>query len=148
MVPLVPAAYNALKAHWIAQGSPMEGWTFPAAGESGHLERGTIKTFHGRALAQIAEDAAKERKETPVKAFPPYTLRHTALTRLAEAGCDAFTLARIAGHSSITITQRYCHPQADAIERAFAKLTDGGEVVTNGGQHASRMPTKQAGASA
>src|SRR5262249_32113310 len=42
----------------------------------------------------------------------------------AEAGCDAFTLARIAGHSSITITQRYCHPQADAIERAFAKLPE------------------------
>ena len=38
------------------------------------------------------------------------------------AGCDAFTLARIAGHSSITITQRYIHPQADAIERAFAPL--------------------------
>jgi site-specific recombinase XerD len=52
-------------------------------------------------------------------------MRHTALTRLAEAGCDAFTLARIAGHSSITITQRYCHPQADAIERAFAKLPAG-----------------------
>jgi hypothetical protein len=33
-------------------------------------------------------------------------------------------LARIAGHSSITITQRYCHPQADAIERAFLKLAD------------------------
>jgi len=45
--------------------------------------------------------------------------------RLAEAGCDAFTLARIAGHSSITITQRYCHPQADAIERAFGKLAGG-----------------------
>src|SRR5215471_12089699 len=27
---------------------------------------------------------------------------------------------RIAGHSSITITQRYVHPQADAVERAFA----------------------------
>src|ERR1700688_2049025 len=50
------------------------------------------------------------------------SLRHTALTRLAEAGCDAFTLARIAGHSSITITQRYCHPQAEAIERAFKKM--------------------------
>jgi integrase len=62
-----------------------------------------------------------------VKPFEPYCLRHTALTRLAESGCDAFTLARIAGHSSITITQRYCHPQADAIERAFGKLA-GGEL--------------------
>jgi hypothetical protein len=49
-------------------------------------------------------------------------MQHTALTRLAEAGCDAFTLAKIAGHSSITITQHYCHPQAEAIECAFAKL--------------------------
>ena len=57
-----------------------------------------------------------------IKPFEPYCLRHTALTRLAEAGCDAFTLARIAGHSSITITQRYCHPQAEAVERAFAKV--------------------------
>ena len=60
-----------------------------------------------------------------VKYFEPYCLRHTALTRLAEAGCDAFTLARIAGHSSITITQRYCHPQAEAIDAAFAKMGKG-----------------------
>ena len=56
------------------------------------------------------------------KGFEPYCLRHSALTMLAESGCDAFTLARIAGHSSITITQRYCHPQADAIERAFKQV--------------------------
>jgi integrase len=56
------------------------------------------------------------------KRFPPYCLRHTALTNLGQSGCDAFTLARIAGHSSITITQRYIHPQADAIERAFERL--------------------------
>jgi hypothetical protein len=36
-----------------------------------------------------------------------------------------FTLARIAGHSSITITQRYVHPQADATERAFQQTTKG-----------------------
>jgi hypothetical protein len=35
---------------------------------------------------------------------------------LAETGCEAFTLGHIAGHCSLTITQRYCHPQADAIE--------------------------------
>jgi integrase len=59
-----------------------------------------------------------------IRPFEPYCLRHTALTRLAESGCDAFTLARIAGHSSITITQRYCHPQAEAIEAAFGRLAE------------------------
>ena len=28
--------------------------------------------------------------------------------------------ARIAGHSSITVTQRYVHPQVNAINRVFA----------------------------
>jgi hypothetical protein len=56
-----------------------------------------------------------------VKAFVPYTLRHTALTLLGTAAHgDVFTLARIAGHSSITITQRYIHPQAEAIQRVFS----------------------------
>ena len=59
-----------------------------------------------------------------LKPFQPYILRHTALTQLAEAGCDVFTLARIAGHSSITITQRYVHPQEDAIERAFKQAKE------------------------
>jgi integrase len=62
------------------------------------------------------------------KRFEIYCLRHSALTMLAESGCDAFTLARIAGHSSITITQRYCHPQADAIERAFGNLSGGHKI--------------------
>jgi len=65
---------------------------------------------------------AKAEGKREFKPFQPYVLRHTALTQLADAGCDAFTLARIAGHSSITITERYIHPQADAIERAFAPL--------------------------
>ena len=56
-----------------------------------------------------------------MEAFVPYTLRHTALTRLGDdAGGDVFVLARIAGHSSITVTQRYIHPQADAINRVFS----------------------------
>jgi hypothetical protein len=52
--------------------------------------------------------------------------------------CDAFTLARIAGHSSITITQRYCHPQADAVEAAFSKFGNRSEVVTEGGHRENR----------
>ena len=123
VLPMVPAVYHALNARRNEQGNPQSGWVFPAESKSGHLDRDTAKAYHSRALESIEVDTKKQGKQTPVKAFPPYTMRHTALTRLAEAGCDAFTLARIAGHSSITITQRYCHPQADSIERAFAKLT-------------------------
>jgi integrase len=112
MLPLVPAVFDALRARQREQGSPTEGWIFPLDTRSGHLESdGLAKDQHALAL-----------KNSKVKPFEPYCLRHTALTNLGEAGCDAFTLARIAGHSSITITQRYVHPQADAIERAFAKL--------------------------
>jgi hypothetical protein len=71
------------------------------------------------------------------KQFEIYCLRHSALTMLAESGCDAFTLARIAGHSAITITQRYCHPQADAIERAFGNLPGGHKIG-----HSQELPAK------
>lgn len=60
--------------------------------------------------------------ERGIEYFVPYSLRHTCLTRLGEAGCDAFTLARIAGHGSIMMTQRYVHPQAEAIALAFARV--------------------------
>jgi len=44
------------------------------------------------------------------------------LTRLGEAGVDAFTIMKIAGHSSITISQRYAHPSPESLERAFERL--------------------------
>jgi integrase len=34
-------------------------------------------------------------------------LRATFGTRLAEAGCDAFTIAQLLGHSDIRVTMRY-----------------------------------------
>jgi integrase len=58
-----------------------------------------------------------------IASFPPYSIRHTALTRLAQSGCDVFTLAKIAGHSSIGITQRYVHPEQENVKTAFARLT-------------------------
>jgi integrase len=38
--------------------------------------------------------------------FVLHTLRHTMLTRLGESGVDAFTIMKIAGHSSIVVSQR------------------------------------------
>ena len=54
--------------------------------------------------------------------FVIHSLRHTMLTRLGEAGTDAFTIKRIAGHSSITISERYVHPTPEGLERAFDRL--------------------------
>ena len=54
--------------------------------------------------------------------FVIHSFRHTMLTRLGEAGADAFTIMRIAGHSSVTISQKYVHPTPESIERAFERL--------------------------
>jgi integrase len=58
------------------------------------------------------------------KEFVVHSLRHTMLTRLGEAGADAFTVMRIAGHSSVTVSQRYVHPTPENMERAFERLED------------------------
>ncbi|MCZ6625027.1 MAG: tyrosine-type recombinase/integrase, partial [Deltaproteobacteria bacterium] len=51
-----------------------------------------------------------------------HSLRHTMLTRLGEAGTDPFAIMRIAGHSSVTVSQRYVHPTPETMERAFQRL--------------------------
>ncbi len=57
--------------------------------------------------------------------FVLHSLRHTMLTRLGEQGTDAFTIKRIADHSSITVSERYVHPSGEAMGRAFERLQNG-----------------------
>jgi integrase len=141
LLPMVPTVYQALNARHETQGRPQNGWVFPTGSASGHLMESIAKNYHTRALDKLMRAHKENPEESPeIKPFEPYCLRHTALTRLAESGCDAFTLARIAGHSSITITMRYCHPQADAIERAFSQVGNRQEVVTDGGQCQNTPP--------
>jgi integrase len=83
---------------------PSDGWVSATATASGHVEPSTVKKQHQRAL-----------KLSGVRPFVLYALRHTFLTRLGEAGCDAWTLAPIAGHSSIAMSARYVHPSQDAV---------------------------------
>ncbi len=54
--------------------------------------------------------------------FVLHSLRHTFGTRLGESGADAFSIMKLMGHSSITVSQRYVHPSPEAIERTFAKF--------------------------
>ncbi len=57
-----------------------------------------------------------------VEHFVLHSLRHTFLTRLGEAGVDAWALARIAGHSSIKMSMGYVHTSATNMSEAIARL--------------------------
>ena len=50
-------------------------------------------------------------------------LRHTGLTWMADAGVPVHVLRVIAGHGSITTTQRYLHPDKRAIRAAGDSLS-------------------------
>jgi integrase len=68
----------------------------------------------------------KKRRREYMKEYRPfevYSIWHTFLTRLGGSGCDAWTLARIAGHSNISISQRYVHPSEDAVLNALSRLS-------------------------
>jgi site-specific recombinase XerC len=47
--------------------------------------------------------------------FVLHSLRDTYGTRLGEAGADAFTIMRLMGHSTVTVSQRYVHPTPEAM---------------------------------
>ena len=62
--------------------------------------------------------------------FVLHSLRHTFGTRLGETGADAFTIMRLMGHSSITVSQRYVHPTSDAMKAAIERLGAAGKIPT------------------
>jgi integrase len=85
--------------------------------------------FHredGSPLSQTVLDQQHARVRKLLK-FPAdfvlHSLRHTFGTRLGESGADAFTIMRLMGHSSVTVSQRYVHPSPEAVELAFGRMT-------------------------
>jgi integrase len=111
LLPITARVRSILESRWKATGKPREGWVWSAATLSGHVESSTLKKQHEKALRQ-----------SNVPPFVLYSLRHTFLTRLGESGCDAWTLARTAGHTSVGISSRYVHPSHDAVLSAMETL--------------------------
>lgn len=117
MIPLSPRVRAILERHWQHGGHPMVGWVWPAATRSGHMEPSTVRKHHDEAL-----------EASGVTPFVLYTLRHTFLTRLGESGCDVWTLARIAGHSTIAMSARYVHPGTGAVLNMFTRMLPAKEL--------------------
>jgi integrase len=111
VLPMTPRVRAVLEMRWERAGRPEEGWLWPARTLSGHIDHSSLKKQHIRAVTL-----------SKVHSFVLYDFRHTFLTRLGESGCDAWTLARVAGHSSVAISSRYVHPSEDAIQNAMSRL--------------------------
>lgn len=56
--------------------------------------------------------------------FRFHDLRHTAATRMADAGADAFTIMSILGHTTFQMSARYTHATDEAKRRAVERLAD------------------------
>jgi len=71
-----------------------------------------------------------------------HDLRHTGLTWMADAGVPVHVLQKIAGHGSITTTQRYLHPDRRKYEEAAAALSAHltGARSPSGPQHSTNDP--------
>jgi integrase len=125
-LPMTPRVRAVLESRWAAAGKPEEGWVWAAGTRSGHVEPNSIYGQHLNAL-----------ETSKVRPFVLYSLRHTFLTRLGESGCDAWTLARIAGHSSVAVSSRYVHPSEDRVLEAISRL-DGHKI---GHSELQQLPT-------
>jgi hypothetical protein len=109
-LPMSQRVRQILESRWQQQGQPESGWAWPAPTASGHIEASSLKKGHARAL-----------RDSKVRHFVLYSLRHTFLTALGASGkVDVWRLAQIAGHSSIAMSMRYVHPQGDPVLDAMA----------------------------
>ena len=145
MLPMTPRVRAILESRWESVGRPTEGWVFPALTRSGHIESSSLRKHHSKAFETVAIEAAK-RNQKPVRPFVLCSLRHTFMTRLGESGCDVWTLARIAGHSSIGISARHVHPSEDAVLDAISRL--GGHKIGHSQNQAPQLPVAKEATSA
>jgi integrase len=85
-------------------------WVFRGPENSGHLV--SIQKSHLRAVTKA-----------DLERFPFYCWRHTFGTRCAESGMDRHTLAKLIGHSSPRITEKYyIHVNEPHISSGFERF--------------------------
>jgi len=63
-------------------------------------------------------------KDVNIEGFRFHDLRHTAASRMIQAGVDLVTVSKILGHSSIQMTMKYCHPTTEIMRDAVKKLAE------------------------
>ncbi len=112
--PLTPALVAILTKERTQRGD-QDGFIFQPRGPVTHVEgyRQTMQRSFRRAVVRAGLDPAR---------ITPHVMRHTAITRLVEAGIDLPTMQRISGHKTLSMVLRYAHVSGALIDAAMAAL--------------------------
>jgi integrase len=78
----------------------------------------------GKARGQVKRSFVTACRLAKIEDFRFHDLRHTAATRMGEAGIDPFTIAAILGHKSIAMTASYTHATQRAKRLAVEALEE------------------------
>jgi integrase len=90
------------------------GWIFPSPHKDskiGHLTR----------MDRPFSEAVKAAGLDP-ELITPHVMRHTAITKLVQAGVDLPTIQRISGHKTLAMVLRYTHVHGQHIDQAIRAL--------------------------
>jgi len=89
-----------------------EGWIFPSPNSaSGHIDR--MKKAFRRCVIRAGLDPSE---------VIPHTMRHTAITNLAETGADVKTIQEFSGHETLEMVFRYTHARDQRVDNAVEMM--------------------------
>lgn len=113
-IPLTPRAAEVLQRRRKAAEAKQDKslYVFPSNSATGHLV--SVQHPHEKAI-----------KDSGLASFEFYLWRHTFGTRCAMAGMDKFSLARLMGHSSPSVAEKYyIHVTTTHVAAGAAKFTE------------------------
>jgi integrase len=87
-----------------------DGWCFLGSGSSGHITRMDLPFARAVRAAGLDE------------ATTAHALRHTAITKLVEAGTPLPVIMQISGHKTLAMVMRYTHVRGRSVDQAIAVL--------------------------
>lgn len=85
--------------------------------------RGKDLVFHGLNIDKVESHWKWMKKHLEYGSeYVIHALRHTCASRLVQRGVDLYTVAKILGHSSIKVTERYSHLALGGVRKAMKVL--------------------------
>lgn len=124
--PLTSTIANVLTSEREMADEP-DGWVFPnPRSKSGHAE--SMKAAFRRVVVGAGLDP---------KQITPHTMRHTAITEMAETGAHGRTIQAFSGHKSREMVWRYTHARDQRIDEALERFD--ADSAGEGGTKVERM---------